>query len=449
MDQPTLFEVPGPEGSQPSPEPGAGRPRLRCANRRQREWLECCLEELLPEDHRARVVWQFAQGLNLEPLYEAILAVEGHAGRPTADPRILVTLWLYATLEGVGAARQLDRLCEEHVAYRWICGGVSMNYHTLSDFRIDHADVLDQLLTQSVATLIHEDLVTLKKVAQDGIRVRASAGASSFHRRETLEQCLAEAEAQVQALRAEVEADPSSGNRREQAARERAARERAQRVAQALENLKEVEEKKQARGRNSLKHPARASTTDPEARKMKMADGGFRPAFNGQFATDVDTQVIVGVEVTNAGNDGGQMQPMIEQIEQRYARRPEAALVDGGFVNLEEIEEVERNGTEVYAPLKDEAKKQEAGEDPFAARKGDTPAVVRWRQRMGTEEGQRIYRERAATAECVNAIARNRGLQQFRVRGMAKVRAVLLWFALAHNLMRTVTLRAEAGDKVN
>lgn len=448
MEQESLFDLPE-AGAPADAAELSGPPRMRRAQRRQIEMVMCCVDELLPEDHRARVVWQFVQELDLHTLQDSIRAVEGHAGRPPADPKILVALWLYATLQGVGSARQLNTLCEEHVAYRWICGGVSMNYHTLSDFRTQHADVVDQLLTNSVATLMHEGLVTLEKVAQDGIRVRASAGASSFHRRQTLEQCLVEAESQVKALREELEADPSGGQRRQQQARARAARERAEHIAQALENLKEVEEKKQARGRNSLKQPARASITDPEARKMKMADGGFRPAFNGQFATDTDTQVVVGVEVSNAGNDGGQMQPMIEQIEQRYDQRPAKMLVDGGFVNLNEIDEAERKGTEVYAPVKDEAKKREAGEDPFVARRRDTPATVGWRQRMGTEDGQQIYRERAATAECVNAIARNRGLQQFRVRGLAKVKAVLLWFALAHNLMRTVALRAEAAAKVN
>jgi transposase len=446
MEQDSLFELP--EADEPrAAAKVSGRPRMRSANRRQIEMIMCCLDELLPEDHRARVVWQFVRELDLDSLRDSIRAVEGHAGRPPADPRILVALWLYATLEGVGAARQLDKLCEDHVAYRWICGGVSMNYHTLSDFRTQHAEVLDQLLTNSVATLMHEGLVTLEKVAQDGVRVRASAGGSSFRRRQSLERCLAEAEAQVKALREELEADPAGSNRRQQRARERVARERAEQVAAALKNLEEVEQKKASRGGDSLKYPARASTTDPEARKMKMADGGFRPAFNAQFATTAESQVIVGVDVTNSGSDGGQMQPMLEQIQQRYEQRVEKMFVDGGFVTRGDIDAAERNGTEVYAPVKTEEKQSAAGKDPFAPHKGDTPAMIRWRQRMGSDEGQQLYRLRPATAECVNAIARNRGLQQFRVRGLAKVRAVLLWFALAHNLMRTVALRAAAAPE--
>lgn len=448
MEQESLFDMPEADAPADAAEL-SGQPRMRWANRRQIEMVMCCLDELLPEDHRARVVWQFVQELDLHTLQDSIRSVEGHAGRPPADPKILVALWLYATLQGVGSARQLNTLCEEHIAYRWICGGVSMNYHTLSDFRTQHADVLDQLLTNSVATLMHEGLVSLEKVAQDGIRVRASAGGSSFHRRETLEQCRAEAEAQVKALREELEADPAGGNRRQQQARERAARQRAEQITAAVKNLEEVEQKKQSRGGDSLKYPARASSTDPEARKMKMADGGFRPAFNAQFATAAEAQVIVGVDITNSGSDGGQMQPMLEQIHKRYEQRVEKMFVDGGFVTREDIDAAERDGTEVYAPVKEEEKQRAAGKDPFAPHKGDTPAMIHWRQRMRSEEGKQLYRLRPATAECVNAIARNRGLQQFRVRGLAKVRAVLLWFALAHNLMRTVALRAAAAAKVN
>ena len=187
----------------------AGRPRLRGVNRAQLEWRPVDLDSLLPDEHRARIVWDYVLGLDLTPLYRDIQAVEGHAGAPATDPRLLLALWLQATLDGVGSARALARLCEEHVAYQWLCGGVSMNYHTLSDFRTAHVAVLDTLLTQSVATLLAEQLVTLECVAQDGVRVRASAGAASFRRRPRLEQCLAEAEAQVQALRAELDTDPA------------------------------------------------------------------------------------------------------------------------------------------------------------------------------------------------------------------------------------------------
>jgi len=398
------------------------------------------LDELLPEDHPARLVWEYVEGLDLSALYAPIRSVKGRAGRDKADPKILLGLWLYATLDGVGAARQLDRLCRDQAAYQWICGGVSMNYHTLSDFRVGHTAFLDELLTRSVATLMHEGLVTLKRVAQDGMRVRASAGAASFRRRGTLEACQAEAREQVEALRAEVASDPSAGNRRREAARRRAARERSERIAKALEEMPQAEAKKKP----AEKAKARVSTTEPEARVMKMGDGGFRPAHNVQFAATTEGQVITGVDVLNTGSDQGQMGPMVQQHKERYGETPDEMLVDGGFAKQEDIERVSapENGTTVYAPVQ---KPKKDDRDPHLPRPGDSETIAAWRRRMGTEEAKAIYKERASTAECVNAIARNRGLRQFLVRGLEKVRAVALWYALAHNLMRAVALRAEAA----
>ena len=435
--EPTLFVLPASEPPEPEP---PGRPRRRRAERQQVVTHIASLDSLLPEDHRARLVWEYVQGLDLGALYEPIRAVEGTAGRNALDPRILLALWLYATLDGVGSARPLARLCAEHVAYRWICGGVSVNYHTLSDFRTAHPAFLEELLTQSVAPLLHEGLVSLHRVALDGMRVRAGAGAASFRRRVTLEECQSQARKQVETLRQEIEADPAAGTRRQPAARQRAAQERSERVAKALGELAEIEAKKTG----EKKEKARASTTDPEARVMKMGDGGFRPAHNVPFATDTASQVITGVEVVNAGSDAGQMPPMIAQHQARYGQTPEETLVDGGFAQLEDIEEVSSPevGTTVYAPVQ---KPRKEGRDPYQPRPGDSATIAAWRQRMGTPPAKEIYKERAATVECVNAISRNRGLRQFLVRGLGKVRTVALWFALAHNLMRAVALRASAG----
>ena len=315
-----------------------------------------------------------------------------------------------------------------------------MNYHTLSDFRVGHTAFLDELLTQSVATLMHEGLVTLTRVAQDGMRVRANAGAASFRRRETLEACQAEAREQVEALRAEVASDPTAGNRRRDAARRRAALERSERIAKALEEMPQAEAKKKP----ADKAKARVSTTEPDAYVMKMGDGGFRPAHNVQFAATTKEQVITGVDVVNTGSDQGQMGPMVEQHKERYGETPDEMLVDGGFAKHEDIERVSapENGTTVYAPVQ---KPKKDDRDPYLPRPGDSDTIAAWRRRMGTDEAKAIYKERASTAECVNAIARNRGLRQFLVRGLAKVRAVALWYALAHNLMRAVALRAEAA----
>jgi transposase len=448
VPQQTLFELP-PAAAGKRADKAEGpppKPRVQRAQRDQMEWLPMVLDDLLPQDHEARSVWEFVGKLNLSPLYARIAAVEGQPGRNPIDPQILMALWLYATIDGVGSARRLDELCRHHHAYRWLCGGVSVNYHTLADFRTQHAALLSQLLTESVAALLSAGLIELHRVAQDGMRVRASAGSSSFRRRATLAECYAAAQAQVEALQAELaEADPAASNRRQQAARARAVREKAARLQQALEEMAKLEAQKESRQKGS-KEKARVSTTDPEARKMKMADGGFRPAYNVQFSTTTDTQVIVGVDVINSGNDGGQMAPMNEQIHERYGKSPAETIVDGGFSTLQDIETLttSEQGTTVYAPIKDEEKKRTKGEDPFAPRPGDTAAIAAWRQRMGTAEAKEIYKQRAATAECVNAIARNRNLWFIRVRGLVKARAVALWYALAHNLRRALALRAEA-----
>jgi transposase len=414
-------------------------PRVQRPNREQLELRSVDLDGLLPPDHRARLVWEFVEGLDLSPLYAAIRAVEGGAGRPAIDPAILTALWLYATLEAVGSARALDRLCDQHDAYRWIAGGVSVNYHTLADFRVAHGELLDALLTSSVATLVSEGLVTLTRIAQDGVRVRASAGAASFRGRERLHQHLAEAAAHVQALRRELDDDPAATSRRQAAARTRAATERQARVQQALEQLAAVEaQRQQARDSSARRRTARASTTDPEARVMKMADGGFRPAFNAQLAADTGSQIIVGVDVINGGSDLGQLPPMVDQLRRRYGREPTELLADGGFTGHEALEELTERGCVVYAPV---PQPRGGGRDPHQPLRRDSPAVAAWRERMGTATAKVIYRGRAATAECVNAIARNRGLQQFHVRGLTKVRVVTLWYALAHNLMRAVEIR--------
>lgn len=436
---------------------GRPLPRLRESNRQQVELRAVSLEELLPADHRARVVWAFVEGLDLSPLYRKIKAVEGRPGHPPCDPRIMMALWLSAALEEVGSARELDRLCQEHHGFQWICGGVSVNYHTLADFRGAHGDILDRLLTESFAALMHEGLADVQRLAQDGVRVRAAAGAASFRRQRTLVACEKAAMAEVARLRQEVALDPGAGTRRKRAACQRAAREREARVGQALKVVEELAAKRTAGNpppadppppaasepARRSKPPAepRASTTDAEARVMKMSDGGFRPAFNAQFATDTQSQLIAGVAIGNVGSDHGQLAPMVEQLTERYDPPPAEMLVDGGFAGLADIEAVSEGGTVVYAPV---LPPKDADRDPHAPLSGDTAAIAAWRIRMGADTAKQIHKERAATAECVNALARNRGLRQFVVRGLAKARAVVLWFALAHNLMRAHSLRAAA-----
>jgi transposase len=431
-------------GSSSAGDSDRSAPRLLRPDRHQMGWQAVDVDGLIPADHRARAVWAYVEELDVGAFEAGIRAVEGRAGHPAIDPRILISLWLYATLEGVGSARALERLCEEHHAYRWLCGGVGVNHHTLSDFRVEHGKALDDLLTQSAGALMAEGLVKLRRVAQDGVRVRASASAPSFRRASALSDCVAQARAQLERLKREIDEDPAATSRRQEAARRRAAEERLARVRRAVKAAREAEERqKEAAKRNPARdaEEARASTTDPDARVMRMPDGGFRPAYNAQFATDTASQVIVAVDVTTRGSDAQGMSPMVEQVRRRYGRTPREWLADGGYLDRSDIERVAAMGTKAFVPP---AKRRPSSRPDCRPRREDGPGVAAWRRRMRTARGKAIYRERPGAAECVNAQARNRGLTRFLVRGREKVRSVLLWFALAHNLLRATRLRGTA-----
>jgi len=445
MTEKTLFEMPEPKAPEPTGPTRREQARLLRPVRHQVEWAPRSLDALLPEDHPARAIWALLEGLDLAPFYASIQAVEGHPGHPTTDPQVLLALWVWATAEGIGSARQLDRLCDEHDAYRWLRGGVPINYHMLSDFRVANQQAMDELLTEILATMMVDGLVTLRHVAQDGMRTRASAGAGSFRRQERLEQCLAEAREQVERLATEREHPDPGVTRRQQAARERAAREREGRIEAALRRMPEIQAAKERQGK-TLSKPKRGkvteprvSTTDPQARVMKMPDGGFRPAYNLEIAADVDSQVMVGVAVVTKGSDGGEAVPMVQQIDQRTARSPEAYLMDGGFATREDITALEQRGITVYAPTRS-PRTTTSGRTQAEPRPDDTAEVAAWRQRMETDEAQAVYKERAATVECVNAHARRYGLRQLLVRGTEKVLSVLLLVAVTHNLLRWIAL---------
>ena len=408
-------------------------PRLRRPDRQQVTLEPCCLEERLPGDHPARTAWQVTGRLDLSGFYDAIDARGEIPGRSATDPRLLVALWLYAAIEGIGNGRKLARLCEEHDAYRWLCGGVSVNYHTLNDFRVGHEKTLDELFTQVPATLMHHHVVSVNRISQDGTRIRAGAGAKSFRRRARLESLLAEAQAHVEALKRQGEEEAEESGRR-RAARERAAKERQARLEAALVEMAKLEETKaqQRDDKPSKKNAPRASTTDPQARRMRMGDGGFAAAYNVQIAADPRSRAIVGMEVTNHGTDHGEDGPLREQVERRTGGKVREHLLDGGYVKRESIEQAAEQGVAIYAPL------------PATGRGGavcifnpnDRPGVAAWRRRMRTQAGRTAYRERAATSETVNADLKTfRGLHAFAVRGLQKVRCVALWSVLAYNVM--------------
>lgn len=408
--------------------------RLREANRRQLSWEAVDLDSRLSPEHPARAIWRVLEGLDLSRFEAPIKAREGVAGRDATDPKILLALWLYALSEGVASAREVARLSQAHDGYRWICGGVSVNYHMLSDFRVGNGAALDELMSQVLAVLMHKRLVKLHRIAQDGTRVRASAGAASFRRRARLEQCLRQARAHIEALAREAEHPDPERKVRAQAAQARAAREYEERVERALAELPQVA----AVHKNSRTEP-RVSSTDPQARVMKLGDGGFRPAYNLQFATDTDSRIIVGVGATNAGADSPQLEPMLDEVERRTGKLPEQVLADGGYHSFAAVERSAERGIEVFSPPRHN---RTYHIDPLVPHPGDPPAIAAYRQRMASARGQEIYRQRAATAETVNADLKTwRGLDRLLVRGMNKVLMVATWSALAYNLMRAIHLR--------
>ena len=404
--------------------------RLRRVNREDVIRVPARLEDWLPPDHLARQIWTTVEGLDLAEFYVDIQVEDGTPGAPATDPLLLVAVWVYATSQGETCARAVADLCVNHVAYIWLCGGVSMNHHTLSDFLTRYGAALDRLMTQVVQRLRDAGLIEFDAHAQDGMRVRASAGAASFHREATLSKALEKAQAQVQVLEQARVAETGELSAREQAAQERAAQERVERLTAALAELPAVRAVKPADERGD----ARVSSTDPEARVMKMADGGFRPAYNWEFVVDTARLVITGVEVVNAGSDKAQTLPMLAQDQRRCGRLPHDWLMDGGFVTLSAIEAAEaEQQVRVLAPVPEP---RDETRDRYTPLPSDSPAVVKWRQRMGTDEAKDTYKLRAATVECVNAQARtSHGVYQVRVRGRAKVRCVALWVAITHNLL--------------
>lgn len=430
---------------QQAPAQVIGQARLRVPQRDQIELRAVDIDSLIGADHPARIIWSYVEGLDLRELEDAIKSREGTAGHPTIAPTLLVALWLYATSEGVGSARALARLCASHDAYRWLCGGVSVNHHTLSDFRVNHVAVLDRLLVENIAALAQAGIVDLSTLTQDGVRVRANAGAASFRREATLEKHLAAAQEAVEQLKRELHEDHGAGNRRLRTARDRAARDRVERIAAAQQARAEIAAQRAQRrdnGRNKDdddKKQPRASTTDPQARVMKMADGGFRPAYNVQVVSVAGEQIVVAVEPGNNGSDRGLMQPMLEKVETITGRLPETHLADGGFASANAIEWAHAKGVTVFCPPTE----FKHGTDPFAPRRGDGPGVLAWRKRMASEQAQAQYRVRAV-CECIHARWRNWNLIRLTVRGLKRVRAVMLWYALANNILQARRLAAAA-----
>jgi transposase len=422
--------------SQPAEQSRLGAARMRLADRSQVAMQMCSIDELVPVDHPVRIVWDAVCQMDLSRFAAPIQAREFTEGRPANDVRVMVGLWLWAAVNNVAGGRLLERLCQRDVTYKWMCGGLGMNYHTLNDFRVGHQAALDELFTATLGRLMHGGLVSVRRISQDGLRVRASAGAGSFHRRPTLEKCLAEAEAHLADLKKRQNSPENQGVDEQDKGREAAAAaDRLERVKAALSELTQVEAAKAKSHDKKRERPGRASTSDPEARVMKMPNGGFNPAYNVQLASDPISRAIVGVMVSNSGVDSPLSEPMRQQVEQRTGEKVSEHLIDGGYVNLDGIDRAAEQEVDLYMPVP-EPNKNSKVVDRFERREEDTDAIAEWRSRMNSEQAKEIYAQRASTSETINADVRTyRGMSPLAVRGIAKATCVALWSALAYNLM--------------
>ncbi len=405
-----------------------------------------CPDDLVGPNHPVRLVLAVVEKLDVSRFGEPIKAREGTAGRDATDPQLLVALWLYACIRGIGSARELARRCEDSAAFRWLCGGVSVNHHLLSDFRTEQGDALDALFTQVIASLVDKDVVKVNRISQDGVRVRVSAGSSSFRREERLQKLLVKAKQHVEELRRQVDSPEYAAlSAKQKAARKRAAQEKQQRLEQAIAQLPELkkrQEEAQRRagqgkyGQKVRERQPRVSTTDAEARVMKMPNGGFNPAVNVQLAADASSRAIIGVEVSKEGADStGLSMPMRQQVEARTGRQVQQHLLDGGYLRNDDLERAQGQGVELFVPPKPAKNPKNKGHE-LEPKRRDSEAVLAWKRRMASDAGKEIYKQRGATSETINADLRSyRGLTQITVRGLTKIKCVALWCALAYNVM--------------
>ena len=425
--------------------------RLRRADRGQYAMVVQCPDDLVSEHHPVRVVMAVVEKLDMSVFCEPVKAREGVAGRDATDPQLLVGLWLYASVRGIGSARELARRCEESAPFRWLCGGVTVNHRLLSDFRTDHSPALEALFTQVLATLVDKKLVRVSRISQDGVRVRVSAGSNSFRREERLRNLLLQAQQHMAELSRQLESPAQSAalSAKQKAARKRAARERQQRLEEALAQLAELKQKQaeaaQRAGQGKCGDQIRAreprvSTTDASTRVLKMANGGYNPGVNVQLASDTQSRAIVGVEVSNESSDSaGLSEPMRQQVEQHTKGKVEQHLMDGGYLRVDDILQAHEQGVELFVPPKPARNPNNRGRE-LEPKPGDSEAIRAWKLRMDSEQGKEIYKQRAATSETVNAELRTyRGLTPLNVRGLDKIKCVVLWCALAYNLTHFAT----------
>lgn len=490
--------------SNPDPKPSlAAAVRVKPVDRSQQLWRQVDMEKLIEEDHPARAIWALTGQLDLQRFYTPIKALEGRAGRPPGDPRLLISLWLYGYSRGISSGRELAQRCTYEPAFEWLCGMEPPCYHTLTDFRTDHGPALEKLFAEVLGVLSDQGLVSLERVMHDGTKIKACASGKSFQGEARLQAHLEAARQQVQTL------SQQSGQEtvRERMAGQRAARERQERVQEALEQLEQIRQSPHTRQKESV----RASRSDPQARNMKQSDGGYAPSYNVQISTEASHKIIVGVGVSQNGSDYVELQKGLARVQNNLQAKPVQVVVDGGYTSRENIVETAAKGIDLIGSLS----QQQAGGANSLERSGIAPEfgtqafsydaqqdeyrcpagqslkhigqsqrragvrehrykapssvcavcqfkgqccpkskqgrtlsryvegleVQQFREKMRSQAAQVAYRQRAEVAEFPNAwIKAKIGMRQFRLRGLVKVGLEALWACLTYNVQVWIRL---------
>jgi transposase len=471
-------------------------PLLRRINREQMCWRAVDVEQLIEEDHVARSIWELVGRLDLDGFYASIECSAEEGGRPAYDPRLLISLWIYASSQGIGSAREVARRCEWEPALQWLTGCDAVNYHTLSSFRVEYRAELDELFTQVLGLMSAEGLITLEQVVQDGTKIKAQAASDSFQGEAKIGEHLERARRRVREM---GEPDQETKSSRVEQARRRARRERQQRLEQGLEELQKLRPNKPR---------ARVSVSEPDARRMRQADGGIAPNYNVQIAADAAQSLIVDVKVVQAPNDSEQLAPAVRRIVERMGRKPRQMLADADFTNRRSVEAMAELEVDYVGSLrKGGAEKDNTGTGRFTTavfvydaehdhyvcpgnkhlryegrnqhktgnifyryraraqdcqncplqpqccpgnhhrgrsllRTEETPAMIAFRKKMATPEAQKQYHRRGRVIEFCHAWIKSKlGLRQFHLRGLAKVQMEMLWACLTYNLQQWIRLR--------
>lgn len=478
--------------------------RLKAVQRDQLVMRTVDVERLINFDHPARAIWELVGQCDLRPFHQDIQAVQGKAGRPPHDPRLLISVWVYSYTQGIASGREIEERCGYDPAYLWLTGAEKVCAHSLTDFRTAQGEALKNLCSQLLAVMEKEGLVDLKQVTQDGTKISASAGSDTFRRKKTLAEHLERARQRVEELSRGEEREQEGRSQRAQAAQKRGAQEKLERMEKALKEIEALEK------RADDPEKVRVSTTDPDARVMKQSNNGYGPSYNAQFTTDAKKIVIVSVEVTQDSNDAGQLQPAMQRVEEETGRAPQQVIADGSYTNRSNIVEMEQKHIDLIGPVPDGTAQKEtlyqirgvtqefrpeafvfdAGKNCYTCPAGkslpyrkkqvlpgqtkytyqaaqadcsgcvhrpqccgksqngrslvrgeDSVEMKKFRTKMETETAKEIYKKRGVVAEFPHLCIKERfGLRRFSLRGLSKVNLEGMWLALTFNMQQWIRL---------